>query len=222
MRDLFRGRNVIDDQIKQCAQVLARAVQLHIRPAGTARGIHGREIQLIIIGTEVGEQVKTFIQCAVRFRIRFVDLVQNHDRAQAQRQGFRRHELGLRHRAFGGVNQQDNAIDHAEDTLDLTTEIGVAGGVDDVDARVFPFDRSCLGQNGDATLALQIVAVHGAFRHGLVFPERAGLFEQLIHQGRLAVVHVSDDCDVAQVHERSAFEREVAARIARRDKIYQP
>ena len=55
---------------------------------------------------------------------------------QAQRQRLAGHELGLRHRAFGRIDQQDDAVDHRQDALDLAAEIGVAGRVDDVDADV--------------------------------------------------------------------------------------
>jgi hypothetical protein len=58
--------------------------------------------------------------------------------AQAERQRLAGDELGLRHRAFGAVDQQDHAVDHREDALDLAAEVGVAGGVDDVDARALP------------------------------------------------------------------------------------
>jgi hypothetical protein len=47
------------------------------------------------------------------------------------------HELGLRHRALGGVDQHDGAVHHRQDTLDLAAEVGVARGVDDVDAVPF-------------------------------------------------------------------------------------
>ena len=36
-------------------------------------------------------------------------------------------------RALGGVDEQDDAVDHGQAALDLATEVGVAGGVDDVD-----------------------------------------------------------------------------------------
>ncbi len=85
------------------------------------------------------------------------------------------HELGLRHRAFGGVDEDHHAIDHREDALHLAAEIGVAGRVDDIDARVLPDQRGHLGQNGDAALALEIVGIHGALFDALVVAERAGL-----------------------------------------------
>ncbi len=115
-------------------------------------------------------------------------------------QRLRHHELGLRQRAFGGVHQHDDAVDHVEDALDLAAEIGVAGRVDDVDARVFPDHARALGENGDAALALEVVRVHGPLGHLLVLAEGAGLLEQLVDQRRLAVVDVRDDGDVTNIH----------------------
>ena len=88
-----------------------------------------------------------------------------------------------------------------QDALDLAAEIGVAGGVDDVDAGVLPQHRGRLGQDGDAALALEIVGVHRALGTSLVLAEGAGLLQQLVDEGGLAVVDVGDDGDVAKVHE---------------------
>ena len=52
-------------------------------------------------------------------------------------------------------------------------------------------------------LALEVVAVHRPLLHLLVFAEGAGLLQQPVDQGRLAVVDVRDDRDVAQFHGRS-------------------
>ena len=112
----------------------------------------------------------------------------------------RHHEFGLRQRAFGGVDQHQRAVHHVEDALDLAAEIGVARRIDDVDAGVLPLHRGGLGQNGDAALALQIVGIHRALDHALVFTVGAGLLQQAIDQRGLAVVDVGDDGDVAKVH----------------------
>ena len=66
-------------------------------------------------------------------RVRAVDLVDDHDDLVPQLQRLLQHEAGLRHRAFGGVHQQQNAVHHLEDTLDLAGKIGVARCIDDVD-----------------------------------------------------------------------------------------
>ncbi len=107
-----------------------------------------------------------------------VDLVDRNDRTEALGQRLAEHELGLRHRAFGGIDEDHDAIDHREDALDFTAEIGVAGRIDDVDARVLPDERGHLGKDGDAALALEVVAVHRPLFDALVFAEGTGLLEQ--------------------------------------------
>ena len=58
-------------------------------------------------------------------------------------------------------------------------------------------DGGVLGQNRDAALALELVAVHGAFGDALVGSERAALVQQRVDQRGLAMVDVRDDGDVA-------------------------
>ena len=81
--------------------------------------------------------------------------------------------------------------------LDLAAEVGVAGRVDDVDLDALVDDRGVLGHDGDAALALQVVGVHHALGDLLVVAEDVALAEHAVDQGRLAVVDVGDDRDVA-------------------------
>src|SRR3546814_17611216 len=75
---------------------------------------------------------------------RSIDLVDDDDRLEPERERLAGDELGLRHRALGGVDEQDHAIDHRQDAFHIAAEIGVAGGVDDVGPRgaagTGPFD----------------------------------------------------------------------------------
>ena len=88
-----------------------------------------------------------------------------------------------------------SAIDkHA---LDFPAEVGVAGRVHDVDQGLAVVHRGVLRQDGDAALALELVAVHGALGDPLVGPQHAALAEHRIDQRGLAVVDVRDDGDVA-------------------------
>jgi hypothetical protein len=80
----------------------------------------------------------------------------------------------------------------------------VARRIDDVDLGVFPMHRRALGKNGDAALALQIVGIHRALDLALVVAVGAGLLQQLVDEGGLAVVDVSDDSDIAKVHDCSS------------------
>ena len=141
---------------------------------------------------------------AIGISVGAVDLVDAQDRTQAHLQRLGQHEFGLGHDALFGVDQQDAAVHHAEDALDLTAEVGVAGGVDDVDpglARLaVPEHARAFGQDGDAALALLVVGVHGALGRRLIGSEHTRLGQKLVHQGGFAVVDVGDDGDVAQVH----------------------
>src|SRR6185312_3501023 len=86
---------------------------------------------------------------------------------------------------------------------DLTAEIGVAGGIDDIDLSVAPMHRGALGENGDAALFFEIVGIHRAFGDALVLAVGAGLLQQLVHESRFAMVDVRDDRDITQVHKSS-------------------
>ena len=74
-----------------------------------------------------------------------VDFVDDDDRAQAQRQRLGGNELGLRHRPFRRVDQQQHAIDHTENAFHFAAEIGVARRIDDVDADIVPDHRAAFG-----------------------------------------------------------------------------
>ena len=71
------------------------------------------EIQLIICRIQRREQIKTFVQRTIRFRIGFINLVQHNNWAQSHGQRFGCHEFCLWHRAFGGIHQQHNTVYHA-------------------------------------------------------------------------------------------------------------
>jgi hypothetical protein len=58
-------------------------------------------------------------------------------------------------------------------------------------------DRQVLGEDRDAALFLELVRIHHPLGDVLVSGEAAGLDQQLVDQGGLAVVDVGDDGDVA-------------------------
>ena len=102
-------------------------------------------------------------------------------------------------RAFTGVDQQQDAVDHSQSALHLATEVGVAGGVDYVDLGVAPADRRVLGQDRDALLTFQVRRVHDALDHLFVGRYRPCLLQHGVDQRRLAVVYVGDDRDITYV-----------------------
>ena len=124
-----------------------------------------------------------------------------------KRQRLAGHKLGLRHRAFGCIDQQDNAINHRQDALNFATEIGMAGRIDDIDARFasFPFDLSAFRQNRDPAFFFEVVRIHRALFNALVVAESARLAEKLVNKGGFAMIDVRDDGDITQRHLKWAF-----------------
>ena len=192
---------VAEHQLEQGLHaVVLRAFQRGRHPPLLGRAVEDRKVELLVGGVERGEQVEHFVDHLDGAGVGAVDLVDHDDGFEAHLQRLRHHEFGLRQRTLSGVDQHQGAVHHVEDAFDLAAEVGVAGGVDDVDARALPIDRGSLGQDGDAALALEIVRVHGAVDLALVLAVDPRLLQQAVDQRGLAVVDVGDDGDVAKVH----------------------
>jgi hypothetical protein len=131
-----RLRHMAEDEVVHRGEALVlRTGRIMRHPALLARTVEDREIELLVAGVERGKEIEDLVDDFGDAGVGLVDLVDRHDRAQAELQRLGDHELGLRHRAFGRIDQHDGRVDHVQDALDLAAEIGVAGGVDDVDAR---------------------------------------------------------------------------------------
>ncbi len=192
-----RRRHVLDHRIEQGTQVHARLVGVHARRPGPRVRVEDGEIELFDTRVEIDEQVVDFVEDLRRPRVGAVDLVDDDDRRQPPFQRLAKHEPRLRQRPLGRIHEQHDAVDHRERALHLAAEVGMAGRIDDVDQQVVVMDRRVLGENRDAALALELVAVHRALGDALVRAERAALVQERVHQRRLAVIDVRDDGDVA-------------------------
>ena len=142
---------------------------------------------------------KSIILNVYQIRIAEVNFVDDDDRLQMQGEGFFQDELGLGHRAFLGVYNQEYAIGHIESALNFTRKIGVAGSVNDVDFVAVVENGGLLGGDGDAALVFLVHGVHNqSLGHlGLVGAESVRLLQETINEGGLAVVNVGDNSDVA-------------------------
>ena len=168
----------------------------HGGPAIDARGVNNWKVQLLISSTKFVKQIKCSIDNKIWTRTWLVNLVHNQNWAQTQGQSFLGHKTSLWHGSFLRINQQHNAINHRQRTLDLTTEVGVAWGVHDIDVGALPADRAIFSQNGDATLALDSVVVHHGIHNFFVVCKCAGLAKQLVNHGCFAMVNVGNDGDI--------------------------
>jgi hypothetical protein len=127
-----------------------------------------------------------------------VDLVDEEQRRHAQALQGAHQDPGLRLDALDGRQDEHGTVEHAEDALDLRDEVGVAGGVDDVDDEVVERERHDRGLDGDAAAALEGEAVGlrgaGVDRAGLV--DDAGEVEEVLGEGGLTGVDVGEDAQV--------------------------
>ncbi len=192
-----------EDRLEERLQGGVGAVRL--RAAGAAAGVavEDREVELVLGGVEVDEEVEDLVEDLGRAGVGAVDLVDHDDRRQAGLEGLAQDEAGLGQRPLAGVHQEHHAVDHLQGALDLAAEVRVPGGVHDVDARPAVGDGGVLRHDRDALLALEVDRVHHPLPHRLVLAEDPALPEHRVHQRGLAVVHVRDDRHVADLVARS-------------------
>ena len=197
-----RGRHVAKDRLEERLHRVALGLHVGLGVARHAATEQVGEVALVVVGAEFQEEIENLVDRLLRIHPGAVDLVHEHDGAQAFLEGFLEHEAGLGHRPLIGINNQQTAIHHAQHPFHFAAEIGVAGGVNNIDANAVVINCSVLGENRDAALPLQVIGIEDAGRHSLTFTEDPRLVQQRIHQGGLAVVHVGDDRDIAN---RGAF-----------------
>ena len=193
-------RHVLDDGLEEGVHTLLRLMgQVADGPAFQAGAVEHGEVGLAVVGAELDEQVEGLLQRLLRVGAGAVHLVDEDDGVQAQAQRPHQHVARLGHRPLVRVHQQQHGIHHAEHALDLAREIRVAGRVNDVDQVIAPGDGAMLGADGDAALALEVLAVHDALAHLLILAEGAGAAEDGVNQRGLAVVNMRDDGQVANL-----------------------
>ena len=202
IRVAFRRGNLRQNHIEKRGHARLLSGRIRRKRRGAVQGGHvdDREIEKIIRGAELDEEIEDFVDGFLRIGIRPVNLVDDHDRLDVVLEGVLQDETGLWHRAFIGVDHQKAAIHHVHDPLDFAAEIGVPRSIDDVDFRILPFDGSGLGQNGDAPFVFDRVRVHHAVLNFFVLTKSAGIGEQSVDEGGFSMVDVRDDCNVSNVH----------------------
>ena len=131
--------------------------------------------------------------------MRTVDLVNDDNGHQPFLKGLAEHKTRLGLRPFKSVHHQKHAIHHFHHALHFPAEIRVSGSIHNVDRVSIPEDGCILGLDRDAFFTFQIHGIHGAFLHGLVGPVGASRLQKLVNQGRLPMVNVSDDGEIAEL-----------------------
>ena len=130
------------------------------------RAVDERKVELFVSSVQRHEQLEHLVQHFLRVGVFAINLVNDHDRLGTGFQGFAENEPGLCLRTFRGVDNEEYPVDHVHDALDLTTEVSVSRGIDDVDVVIFVLERCVLGPDSDALLLFQVHRVHEALDLG--------------------------------------------------------
>ena len=195
----LRRRDFFQDALENGPHI-ALAVALIVGGVAVTGGrVHDRELDLVLVRAELDEQVDDLVHHFGRAGAGPVDLVDDDHDLLLEAEGLLQNEAGLGHAALERVDEQQDAVHHEEDAFDLTAEVRVARGVDDVDLRVAIAHGGVFRKDGDAAFPLEVVRVHDPFIDLLVLAEDAALLQQRVDQGGLAVVDVGDHRDVANV-----------------------
>ena len=154
-----RLRHVLEDDVHKVRNVAGRVFPVRPHPAHLGRSVNGREIELLLGGVEGKHQVEDFFLCDFGRAVFLVDFVHHHDGLESQFDGFAQDEACLRHGPFEGVHDEQNGVGHLQHALHFATEVGVTGGVEDVDFDTLPVGAHVFGQDGDAAFALEVVVI---------------------------------------------------------------
>ena len=164
--------------------------------ARLSRDAHG------VVGGD-GEILLDLLLDLVGVRRGQVDLVDRRDDVEVGVHGERRVRDRLRLHALGGVDNKDGSLARCERAAHLVGEVDVARGVDEVELVGLAVvgivgDAHGVALDGDAALSLD---VHGVEQLGLhvALLNRVGELENTVRDGRLAVVDVRNDREVANM-----------------------
>jgi hypothetical protein len=105
----------------------------------------------------------------------------------------------LRHRTFGGIDENETTVCHTEDAFDFPAEVGVSGRVDDVDFDTLIGDGNVFGEDGDSAFSFEIVGVEDLLTGQLGISELSALPEHTIDESGFAVIDMSDNGNVSEV-----------------------
>ncbi len=197
-----RGRDVLGDDPEQRLQVVPLDARVERGVPGPGVAVDDRELDLLLVGVEVQEELVDLVDDLFRTGVGPVDLVDDEHDRQAALECLAQHEASLRQRALARVDEEEDAVDHRERSLDLPAEVRVARRVDDVELHAPVADGGVLGEDRDALFSLEVHRVHDPLVDLLIGPEDAGLPQHPVDERGLAVVDVGDDGEVAEVGAR--------------------
>ncbi len=163
----------VDQRLEERGQRLRIVVEGKLGDALAGVGVEDGEVELVLRGLEIDEEIVDLVEHLHGPGVLAVDLVDHDDGGEAGLERLLEHEARLGQGAFRRVHEEEHAVHEGERPLHLAAEVGVAGGVHDVDLHVLVMNGRVLGHDGDALLALEVDGIHDTLDHVLVGPEDA-------------------------------------------------
>src|SRR5258708_27795498 len=139
-----------DDGLEERKEIFGIVADFAMGHAIAGVGVDDGEIELVFGGVEVDEEVVDFVEDFLGAGVGAIDFIQDDDRRELGGERFLQDVARLRERAFAGVDEKDDAVDHAQGALDFAAEIAVAGGVDNIDFGVMEKKRGVFCEDGGA------------------------------------------------------------------------
>src|ERR1051325_4112423 len=202
---------MFNNRLKQGCHVLAVLMQFSHGITILGASINNGEIELRISRFKLNKKIKNQIKHFVRSCVFAIDLIDYNDRLDLVLEGFAQNKARLHLRTVMCIDDQEGAIDHLHDSLDLATKVSVTWSIDDIDPIIVPLKRCILSSDRYPFFPLKIHRIHHALFHLLIGTKRARLAQQLIDKSSLAVVDVRNDGDVPNcVHGDEVLESEGA------------
>ncbi len=188
---------MLHDDIKQRSKIVGRILQLVFRNASARIGIDDRKLQLILARIEVDKQIVEFVENFLNAGVGPVNLVDDGDNGQLGLQRLHQNVPRLRKRPLAGVHEEQHTVNDLHCAFYFAAKIAMAWSIDDVDFYAAVADARVLGKDGDTALALELIGVHDPLGDVFIGTKDSALAQHRVHQRRLSVIHMRDDCDVA-------------------------
>ena len=197
--DYLRSRNHLHNLVEKISDIVCRFLPVLAHPSVLCRTIYHGEVQLVLSGVEREHEVEHHLIHLLGAAVRLIHLVHHNNGFESNLQSLLQHETRLRHRALEGIHQQQASVCHIEHTLHLATEVGVSRSINDIDFCSFPIDGDVLREDCDTSLALQVVAIQYLSAEVLSVTEEVAREHHLIHQSRLTMIDVCNNCYVPNI-----------------------
>ena len=187
---------MLDNLLEKRLEVRSHLVRVIGRTAKSARTENNGAVELFLGRVKVEQKLQNLVHNLVVACVGAVGFVHNDNNLVTKLQRFLKNEARLRHRTLEAVHEQQNAVYHLQNTLNLSRKIRVSGSIDNINFHAVVHTGRVLRENCNSALALKVVVVHNAVVHNLIVAKRAALLQHLVYERCFSVVNMRDYRDI--------------------------